>query len=64
MGQGSLPAYLHVSNGDPHHREDDRKSTMMNGYQPKYEDPTEIFAYTATRGGYLVIENRVGCTYA
>ena len=24
-------------------------ATMVNGYQPSYDDPTEIFAYTAAQ---------------
>jgi acyl-[acyl-carrier-protein] desaturase len=51
-GQHSIAirSYLLTSrNADPDQLEDDRKSTMMNGYQPTYEDPTEIFAYTATQ---------------
>lgn len=46
----AIRSYLLASrNADPHQLEDDRKSTMMNGYQPSYEDPTEIFAYTAVQ---------------
>jgi acyl-[acyl-carrier-protein] desaturase len=51
-GQHSIAirSYLLTSrNADPHQLEDDRKSTMINGYQPTYDDPTEIFAYTATQ---------------
>lgn len=51
-GQHSIAirSYLLTSrNADPHQLEDDRKATMMNGYQPSYDDPTEIFAYTATQ---------------
>ncbi len=51
-GQHSIAirSYLLTSrNADPHQLEDDRKATMMNGYQPTYDDPTEIFAYTATQ---------------
>lgn len=51
-GQHSIAirSYLLTSrNADPDQLEDDRKSTMVNGYQPTYEDPTEIFAYTATQ---------------
>lgn len=51
-GQHSIAirTYLLTSrNADPYQLEDDRKATMMNGYQPSYEDPTEIFAYTATQ---------------
>ena len=51
-GQHSIAirSYLLTSrNADPYQLEDDRKSTMMNGYQPTYSDPTEIFAYTATQ---------------
>ena len=51
-GQHSIAirSYLLASrNADPHQLEDDRKATMINGYQPSYDDPTEIFAYTATQ---------------
>ncbi len=51
-GQHSIAirSYLLTSrNADPHQLEDDRKATMTNGYQPSYDDPTEIFAYTATQ---------------
>jgi acyl-[acyl-carrier-protein] desaturase len=51
-GQHSIAirSYLLTSrNADPYQLEDDRKATMTNGYQPSYEDPTEIFAYTATQ---------------
>jgi acyl-[acyl-carrier protein] desaturase len=45
-----IRSYLLVSrNCDPNQLEDDRKSTMINGYHPTYDDPTEIFAYTATQ---------------
>jgi acyl-[acyl-carrier protein] desaturase len=46
----AIRSYLLTSrNCDPDQLEDDRKATMVNGYQPSYEDPTEIFAYTATQ---------------
>ena len=46
----AIRSYLLASrNADPYQLEDDRKATMMNGYQPSYDDPTEIFAYTATQ---------------
>jgi acyl-[acyl-carrier-protein] desaturase len=51
-GQHSIAirSYLLTSrNCDPYQLEDDRKSTMINGYQPEFNDPTEIFAYTATQ---------------
>lgn len=51
-GQHSIAirSYLLTSrNADPRQLEDDRKTTMINGYQPTYDDPTEIFAYTATQ---------------
>lgn len=51
-GQHSIAirSYLLASrNADPHQLEDDRKATMTNGYQPTYDDPTEIFAYTAAQ---------------
>lgn len=45
-----IRSYLLTSrNCDPYELEDDRKATMINGYQPSYEDPTEIFAYTAAQ---------------
>lgn len=45
-----IRSYLLTSrNVDPYQLEDDRKATMTNGYQPTYDDPTEIFAYTATQ---------------
>jgi acyl-[acyl-carrier-protein] desaturase len=43
-----IRSYLLTSrNCDPYELENDRKSTMINGYQPSFDDPTEIFAYTA-----------------
>lgn len=46
----AIRSYLLTSrNADPYQLEDDRKSTMTNGYQPTFDDPTEIFAYTATQ---------------
>ncbi len=46
----AIRSYLLASrNADPHQLEDDRKAPMMNGYQPSYDDPTEVFAYTATQ---------------
>jgi acyl-[acyl-carrier-protein] desaturase len=51
-GQHSIAirSYLLTSrNADLYQLEDDRKATMINGYQPTYDDPTEIFAYTATQ---------------
>lgn len=46
----AIRSYLLASrNADPYQLEDDRKATMTNGYQPTYDDPTEIFAYTATQ---------------
>ena len=46
----AIRSYLLTSrNADPYQLEDDRKATMMTGYQPTYDDPTEIFAYTATQ---------------
>jgi acyl-[acyl-carrier-protein] desaturase len=45
-----MRSYLLTSrNVDPHQLEDDRKATMTHGYQPVYDDPTEIFAYTAVQ---------------
>ena len=51
-GQHSIAirSYLLTSrNTDPYQLEDDRKATMMNGYNPTFDDPTEIFAYTAAQ---------------
>ncbi len=46
----AIRSYLLTSrNADPYQLEDDRKATMTNGYQPTFDDPTEIFAYTATQ---------------
>jgi acyl-[acyl-carrier-protein] desaturase len=46
----AIRSYLLTSrNCDPYELENDRKATMINGYQPSYDDPTEIFAYTATQ---------------
>jgi len=46
----AIRSYLLTSrNADPHQLEDDRKATMINGYQPTFDDPTEIFAYTAAQ---------------
>jgi acyl-[acyl-carrier-protein] desaturase len=46
----AIRSYLLTSrNCDPDELEDDRKATMINGYQPSYDDPTEIFAYTAAQ---------------
>jgi acyl-[acyl-carrier-protein] desaturase len=43
-----IRSYLLTSrNCDPYELENDRKATMINGYQPSFDDPTEIFAYTA-----------------
>ena len=43
-----IRSYLLTSrNCDPVELEDDRMSTMINGYEPTYDDPTEIFAYTS-----------------
>ncbi len=45
-----IRSYLLTSrNCDPDELEDDRMATMINGYQPSYSDPTEIFAYTAAQ---------------
>ncbi|MDH3189846.1 MAG: acyl-ACP desaturase [Acidimicrobiia bacterium] len=45
-----IRSYLLTSrNCDPDELEDDRMTTMTNGYQPSYSDPTEIFAYTAAQ---------------
>ncbi|MEA1903681.1 MAG: acyl-ACP desaturase, partial [Actinomycetota bacterium] len=46
----AIRSYLLTSrNCDPVELEDDRMATMINGYEPSYDDPTEIFAYTATQ---------------
>ena len=46
----AIRSYLLTSrNADPDQLEDDRMATMVNGYQPSYDDPTEIFAYTAAQ---------------
>jgi acyl-[acyl-carrier-protein] desaturase len=46
----AIRSYLLTSrNCDPYELEDDRKATMINGYQPSFDDPTEIFAYTAAQ---------------
>jgi acyl-[acyl-carrier-protein] desaturase len=46
----AIRSYLLTSrNCDPYELEDDRKATMINGYHPSYDDPTEIFAYTAAQ---------------
>lgn len=46
----AIRSYLLTSrNCDPNQLEDDRKQTMFNGYQPKFDDPMEVFAYTATQ---------------
>ena len=46
----AIRSYLLTSrNADPYQLEDDRKATMINGYEPTFDDPTEIFAYTATQ---------------
>lgn len=45
-----IRSYLLTSrNCDPDELEEDRMATMINGYQPSYSDPTEIFAYTAAQ---------------
>ena len=44
----AIRSYLLTSrNCDPDQLEDDRKATMIRGYEPNYDDPTEIFAYTS-----------------
>ncbi len=46
----AIRSYLLTSrNCDPVELEDDRKATMINGYEPTFNDPSEIFAYTATQ---------------
>ncbi len=45
-----IRSYLLASrNCDPYELEDDRMATMINGYEPVYDDPTEIFAYTSAQ---------------
>lgn len=45
-----IRSYLLTSrNCDPDELEDDRMATVINGYEPTYDDPTEIFAYTAVQ---------------
>ena len=44
----AIRSYLLTSrNCDPDELEDDRMATMIRGYEPTYDDPTEIFAYTS-----------------
>ena len=44
----AIRSYLLTSrNCDPDELEDDRMATMIRGYEPRYDDPTEIFAYTS-----------------
>ncbi len=46
----AIRSYLLTSrNADPNQLEDDRMATMTTGYQPSYDDPTEIFAYTSAQ---------------
>jgi acyl-[acyl-carrier-protein] desaturase len=46
----AIRSYLLTSrNADPDELEEDRMATMTTGYQPKYDDPTEIFAYTSAQ---------------
>jgi acyl-[acyl-carrier-protein] desaturase len=46
----AIRSYLLTSrNCDPDQLEDDRKATLLNGWEPTFDDPTEIFAYTATQ---------------
>ncbi|MEX1288015.1 MAG: acyl-ACP desaturase [Acidimicrobiia bacterium] len=46
----AIRSYLLTSrNADPHQLEVDRKATVTNGYEPSFDDPAEIFAYTATQ---------------
>jgi acyl-[acyl-carrier-protein] desaturase len=44
----AIRSYLLTSrNCDPDELEDDRMATVIRGYEPTYDDPTEIFAYTS-----------------
>ena len=44
----AIRSYLLTSrNCDPDELEDDRMATVIHGYEPTYDDPTEIFAYTS-----------------
>lgn len=44
----AIRSYLLTSrNCDPDQLEDDRMATVIRGYEPTYNDPTEIFAYTS-----------------
>ena len=44
----AIRSYLLTSrNCDPDELEDDRMATVIHGYEPTYNDPTEIFAYTS-----------------
>ena len=44
----AIRSYLLTSrNCDPYQLEKDRKATMIRGYEPNYDDPTEIIAYTS-----------------
>lgn len=46
----AIRSYLLTSrNADPDELENDRMATMENGYQPTFNDPTEVFAYTAAQ---------------
>lgn len=44
----AIRSYLLTSrNCDPDQLENDRMATVIRGYEPTYNDPTEIFAYTS-----------------
>ncbi len=44
----AIRSYLLTSrNCDPDELENDRMATVIRGYEPTYDDPTEIFAYTS-----------------
>lgn len=46
----ALRSYLLTSrNCDPHLLEDDRLSVMTTGYHPSWQNPAELFAYTAAQ---------------
>lgn len=46
----AIRSYLLTSrNCDPDELEDDRKQTMTNGYEPPWDSPAELFAYTSAQ---------------
>ncbi|MGB7860600.1 MAG: acyl-ACP desaturase [Acidimicrobiia bacterium] len=45
-----IRSYLLVSrNAEPDELENDRMATVINGWEPEYNDPTEVFAYTSVQ---------------